>query len=194
MHAALTGGMGSGKTFVLSCFRELGWLTVECDAITKDLLAGDKDVASAIFDKFGPDVFDTNGAINRKALASIVFADEIKLRALEDIMHPPVRREWTRMLEQAGNRNAIVEIPLLFEKKLEKLFKISVCVTVSAPTQIERLALRGFTKDEALARISRQMPLSDKELRADFVIQNNGNKDHTRAQVARLTQILASCD
>jgi dephospho-CoA kinase len=194
MQAALTGGMGSGKTFVLSCFRELGWTTVECDAITRDLLTNDATVSTEVRARFGNGVFDKSGAIDRKALAAVVFADEARLQALEELLHPLVRREWTRIINSNANKPAIVEIPLLFEKKLEKLFNISVCVTVSEPTQIARLAGRGFTKAEALARISRQMPLREKELRANFVILNNGNTDYTRAQVARLNQKIAYCD
>lgn len=194
MQIALTGGMGCGKTFVLSCFREMGWATVECDAIARDLLSHDPEVAEKVRELFGACVFDQSGGIDRKAVAAIVFPDEAKLNALEELLHPLVRQQWTRIIEESHSPNAIVEIPLLFEKKLEKLFKVSVCVSVSGPTQIERLAKRGFTKAEALARISRQMPLREKELRADFVILNNGDPDYTRAQVARLIQNLAICD
>lgn len=192
MHVALTGGMGSGKTFVLSCFRDEGWITAECDAINRDLIDSNSVVASSLRDAFGEAVFDSSGAVDRKKLAAKVFGDTARLHQLEEIMHPMIRQEWMRILDEAGARPAIVEIPLLFEKKLEKLFKVSVCVTVSKPTQIARLAGRGFTEAEALARISKQMPLQEKELRAGYVILNNGNQDYTRAQVARLTHTLAS--
>jgi dephospho-CoA kinase len=192
MHVALTGGMGSGKTFVLSCFKAEGWVTAECDAINRDLIAHNPTVAVLLKEAFGEAVFNASGTVDRKALAGIVFGNEARLRLLEEIMHPLVRKEWTRILDEAGAQPAIVEIPLLFEKKLEKLFKVSVCVTVSKPTQIARLAGRGFTEAEALARISKQMPLQEKELRASYVILNNGNQDYTRAQVARLTHILVT--
>ena len=194
MQVALTGGMGSGKTFVLSCFREFGWNVVECDAIARDFLEHDPDVARSIREIFGGSVFRNEGSIDRKALAAVVFQNSEKLLILEDILHPLVQREWIEVLNSHPDKPGIVEIPLLFEKNLEKLFKVSVCVTVSGPTQIERLARRGFTEAEARARIARQMPLDKKELRADYVILNNGNPDYTRAQVARLTTLLVSGD
>jgi dephospho-CoA kinase len=194
MQVALTGGMGSGKTFVLSCFRDFGWNVVECDAIARDLLEHDPEVACSVRGTFGGSVFRKDGSIDRKALAAVVFADSDKLRILEEILHPLIHREWMGILNNCPDKPGIVEIPLLFEKNLEKLFKVSVCVTVSGPTQIERLARRGFTEAEARARIARQMPLDKKELRADYVILNNGNPDYTRAQVARLTTLLVSGD
>jgi dephospho-CoA kinase len=88
--------------------------------------------------------------------------------------------------ETPRNEHAIVEIPLLFEKNLEKFFDISVCVTTDEETQLTRLAQRGFERKEALLRMARQLPAKEKELRADFVILNNGNTDFTRKQVSLL--------
>ena len=187
MKIALTGGMGCGKTFVLSCFKKCGWVTVETDAITRSILADDASVAAEIKIKFGEKVFDSAGKIDRKALAARVFCDETELRTLEDILHPRIQTEWENVIREAGNTPAIVEIPILFEKKLEKLFDISVCVTASRHTQIARLAQRGFGREEALARMARQLPMREKELRADFVISNNGNPELTQAQVTQLT-------
>jgi dephospho-CoA kinase len=186
MRAALTGGMGCGKTFVLSCFASLGWVSVDCDLISRSLMDHDADVARAVRERLGGGVFNASGKLDRKALAKLVFADYEALDDLERILFPGIRESWERALETAGNRPAIVEIPLLFEKNLEKLFDISVCVTAGRPAQIKRLAGRGFGSNEVLERMARQLPMQEKELRADFVISNNGNTDFTRAQVAQL--------
>ena len=186
MKAALTGGMGCGKTFVLSCFAALGWTTVDCDVIARRLLTEDANVARAVRTRFGDGVFDASNRIDRKALAALAFADDAALDDLESLLHPSIREGWERAVAASSNKPVIVEIPLLFEKNLEKLFDISVCVTAGRPAQLMRLAGRGFGRNEALARMARQLPMREKELRADFVISNNGNLDFTRAQVAQL--------
>jgi dephospho-CoA kinase len=178
--------MGCGKSFVLSCFAAQGWLTVETDAITRDLLANDPEVARDLRELFGDGVFDTDGRVDRAALAGLVFGDDAALRFLEGALHPRVRKVWLAAVDSARDADVIVEIPLLFEKNLEKLFDLNVCVSASLSTQIERLARRGFGKNEALARMARQLPLRDKELRADFVISNNGNPEFARTQVTEL--------
>jgi dephospho-CoA kinase len=190
MKIGLTGGMGCGKSFVLSCFAELGWATVESDAIVRRLLEGDSNVADALRIRFGRGVFGPDGRPDRAAIARQVFADTDSLRDLEAILHPRVRVEWERQAAASSSGKVVVEIPLLFEKKLEKHFDLSVCVTASQPTQLERLAGRGFGKDEALARMARQLPLHEKEQRSDFVISNNGIPSTTRAQVRLLASRL----
>jgi dephospho-CoA kinase len=130
-------------------------------------------------------MFDAGGAVDRKAVAARVFGDEAALERLESILLPRVREGWERQLAQAGERRAIVEIPLLFEKKLEKLFDLSVCVTASHETQLRRLAGRGYTAAEALARIAKQLPTEEKEKRSALVITNNGSPAFTEQQVIR---------
>jgi len=178
--------MGCGKSFVLSCFAGQGWATLETDAITRTLLADDAELASELRSRFGDGVFDAGGRVDRAALAGRVFGDDDALRFLEGALHPRVRKVWLAAADSVRDANLIVEIPLLFEKNLEKLFDLNVCVSASLSTQIERLARRGFGKNEALARMARQLPLRDKELRADFVISNNGNPEFARTQVTEL--------
>ncbi len=185
MRVGLTGGMGCGKSFVLSCFAALGWTVADADSITRHLLETDADVALGLRSLFGESVLDAEGRPDRAAIARRVFGDAAALRALEALLHPRVRAEWQRMAD-AATGPVIVEIPLLFENKLEKLFDLNVCVTASQTTQIERLAGRGFDKSDALARIARQLPLREKELRADYVISNNGSAQSVMAQVADL--------
>ena len=184
MKAALTGGMGCGKSFVLSVFREAGWTTVDCDVLARKLLDSDPEVCARVREIFGPEAVLPRGGVNRPFVAAKAFPDAALLATLEAILQPRIREEWERALEASQDAPAIVEIPLLFEKNLEKLFDISVCVSAGAKTQLERLARRGVGRNDALARMAKQMPLAQKELRADFVISNNGTQDFTRAQIA----------
>lgn len=190
MKIGLTGGMGCGKTLVLSIFRELGAATMESDAIVRNILASDGDVKDSLSRRFGADVIGQNGEVDRKAVARRVFANEQELRWLEELLHPKVRQEWTQWLAGRPERVKVVEIPLLFEKNLEKQFDMTVCVSADPATQVERLAQRGFTAEQARERMARQLPLEEKERRASFVISNNGHVDFTRAQMAQLASTL----
>lgn len=190
MNIGLTGGMGCGKTLVLSIFRDLGTATIESDAIVRNILASDEDVKGSLRRRFGDEAIGENGEADRKVIASRVFANEQELRWLEELLHPRVRQEWTRWLAARQETLKVVEIPLLFEKNLEKQFDMTVCVSADPTTQVERLAQRGFTAEQARERMARQLPLEEKEKRASRVISNNGHVDFTRAQVAHLVSTL----
>lgn len=190
MNIGLTGGMGCGKTLVLSIFRDLGAATIESDAIVRNILASDEDVKGSLRRRFGDEAIGENGEADRKVIASRVFANEQELRWLEELLHPRVRQEWTRWLAARQETLKVVEIPLLFEKNLEKQFDMTVCVSADPTTQVERLAQRGFTAEQARERMARQLPLEEKEKRASRVISNNGHVDFTRAQVAHLVSTL----
>lgn len=188
VRVGLTGGMGCGKSSVLGYFKELGCRTIDTDAVVKQLLDEDAAVQEQLLGRFGSDVV-AGGQVNRKALAAAVFGDAAQLQWLEALLHPRVRQHWLEAIEQDATSTWVVEIPLLFEKNLENHFEMIVCVSVSVPTQLERLAGRGFTREQSLARMAHQLPLEEKERRADFVISNNGSLHSTRLQVAQLALI-----
>jgi dephospho-CoA kinase len=171
---------------------ERGWLRIDSDQIVRGLLSDDGEVRQAVRDTFGPDIFAADGAIDRRRLAAVVFADEDALRRLEGILHPRVRAVWRAAVAARGDRPAVVEIPLLFEKDLEKEFDFTVCVASDPRVQAERLASRGFSPQEASRRIARQLPLAQKIERADFVLTNNGSLDVLRRQVTRLVEQLTN--
>jgi dephospho-CoA kinase len=173
----------------MSCLRELVPRARFFDADVAARELGDKDpeVRGLIQKEFGPEVYST-GDLNRKAIRTIVFADADKKRALEQILHPRIRRQWS--LEAEGHRNStelfFADIPLLYETSGESLCDRVVVVACAPGLQLERLMARtGLPKAEAQQMIDAQMPLTDKISRADHVVWNNGGRD-VLAEQARL--------
>jgi dephospho-CoA kinase len=173
----------------MSCLRELipGARSYDADAAARELADKDPEVRRLIEKEFGPAVYST-GDLNRKAIRTIVFADAGKKRALEQILHPRIRRQWS--LEAEGHRNStelfFADIPLLYETGGESLCDRVVVVACAPSLQLERLMARtGLAKAEAQQMIDAQMPLTEKISRADHVVWNNGGGDVLAAQ-ARL--------
>ncbi|BET69587.1 dephospho-CoA kinase [Opitutales bacterium ASA1] len=189
MLIGLTGGIGCGKSTVGTMFAELGFGRVDSDEIVRELLRSDGDTLAEIRATFGEGVFDGSGGIDRRKMAAVVFPDPDALRRLEAILHPRVRRAWKTACAARPPREWVVEIPLLFEKGLEKEVDFTVCVASDPGVQAQRLASRGLSPQEVSQRVARQLPLAQKIERADFVVTNNGSLTFLRNQVVRLTSI-----
>lgn len=173
-------------------FAEAGWRTIESDTVVRELLAGSGEVRSALRERWADVVFSDSGEVDRKAIAKIVFNDESELQWLENLLHPLVRAAWQEALFAEPESNWLVEIPLLFEKRLETEFDLTVCVT-SPPDVVEaRMVRRGYTGTEVEQRRSRQMPLLDKALRADHIISNAGSLEFLKRQTRRLISEIRS--
>jgi len=191
MKVGLTGGIGCGKTTVVALFRDAGWRTIESDALVRELLATDERVWSQLRARWGDAVF-TDGAVDRRAVAARVFSDDSELKWLEALLHPLVRESWYAAIEQAPEARWLVEIPLLFEKRLETLFDLTVCVA-SPPNVVEdRMVARGYTGAEVEQRRERQMPLEEKIERADHLISNAGSLEFLKRQTTRLIEQIAT--
>lgn len=176
--------MGCGKSTAAGLFEKRGWRRLDSDAIVHELLARDETTIGEVAEAFGDGVLKSGGGVDRQALGRIVFADPDRLAVLEAILHPKVREAWETASAQGGNW--VVEVPLLFEKKLENRFDFAVCVSCHPLTQAGRLGQRGMDQAQALARIRRQMPLSEKIELADFALLNDGSYGFLDRQVARL--------
>jgi dephospho-CoA kinase len=186
MKIGLTGGIGCGKSTVVGFFREAGWRTLESDKIVADLLSGDTDVQAALRERWGDTVFASGGEVDRRAIGNKVFQDEEELRWLEQLLHPRVRESWQGALVAAPDANWLVEIPLIFEKRLETAFDLTVCVS-SPPDVVElRMASRAYSGEEVERRRQRQMPLDEKMRRADLVMTNAGSLEFLEDQTMRL--------
>jgi dephospho-CoA kinase len=196
LKVALTGGIATGKSHVLERFRERGVSCLDADALARGVTAAGTEATRAVAARFGEDILDPAGAVDRARLAAIVFSDEAARRDLEAIVHPAVYRGITAGLRAfellGGSPLAIVDIPLLYETGHAPDFD-RVMATVCLPAnQMARLIRRGLSDAEARQRLAAQMPAIDKAARADFVIHTDGSFDETDAQVEQVWKKLRS--
>jgi dephospho-CoA kinase len=189
----LTGGVASGKTAVSDELARLGARVIDADLIVHYLSSNDPTVLFAIRAIAGDGVFMPSGVLDRAALAAAAFADKSLLKQLEQIFHPPVLAaiEANIVAARQANQHLVCVVPLLYEGNYQGLFDQVWVVTVGRETQIERLAARaGLSRERAEAMISAQMLLSDKELLADRVLDNNGSLPELRQAVGILWEEL----
>ncbi len=186
MVIGLTGGMGCGKSTAGRMFEAHGFNRLDSDEIVHDLLATEPETIREVVETFGAKVKAESGGVDRTLLGSIVFSDNQKLKALEEILHPKVRKAWERAVAVDPEANWIVEIPLLFEKNLQNRVDFTVCVFTDLTSQVERLEHKGIGRAQALARISRQMPVPEKAEFADFVLLNEGSLEFLEDQIKTL--------
>ncbi|HKW73594.1 MAG TPA: dephospho-CoA kinase [Candidatus Dormibacteraeota bacterium] len=182
----LTGGVGSGKSTVAEMFRELGAAIVDADEATHSVYAPGTPGFDAIVAEFGSQ-YVHDGEIDRRKLGELIFNDPFARKRLNAIVHPLVR-EWmaTRTVEavDAGAEIVIQDVPLLFENDLQGLFSSTVLVYASAETQVARLIQeRGISRERAESMLASQMPIDEKRVLADYVIDNGGTREDTRRQV-----------
>ena len=175
MILGITGGTGCGKTTLLNEIKKLGGVVLDCDAIYHELLLSDKEMLAAIHARF-PGVVE-DGALNRKKLGSIVFADPQALLDLDAITHAPVKQEVLRRLEEKPALAAIDAIGL-FEGGLAELCNVTVAVTAPEEDRIRRLMQRdGISEEYAVCRIDAQHDESWFRQRCDYVLENNSSLD-----------------
>ena len=188
LRVALTGGIATGKSYVLGRFAVLGVPTIDADAIARDVVRAGQPAAAEIQHHFGDDVFQSNGEVDRARLAQRVFDDPGDRTVLESIIHPRVRAaidEWFSVLPADGTvAFAVADIPLLYETSREAAFD-QVVVTACAPErQLERLLARdGATADDARKRMDAQLATAEKVKRADYVVWTDRSFAETDAQV-----------
>ena len=187
MKVGLSGGIGCGKSTVLEFFREAGWQTVDSDAVVRELLAKNTEVQAQLRSRFGEAVF-AEGAVDHAAVAKRVFGQEGDLKWLEELLHPLVRKSWLASIDQAPAENWVVEIPLLFEKRLETRFDLTVCVVSSIDIAADRMVARAYTQEQIEQRRKQQMPLEEKMELADFLISNAGSLEFLKQQTTRLIE------
>ena len=213
MTIALTGGIACGKSLVAKFFNELGVQTLDADDVVHELEAPGGAAVPAIVARFGSSVLAPDGGIDRKKLASVVFGRDTRAarRALEDILHPLVRQ---RLLDFATSPVphspfpiphspfpiphspfpiSIAIIPLLFESHFEPDYDIIICVSSTEDRQIDRMMrTRGYTREQAEARLAAQMPVAEKADLSDWTIHNDSTVEELKAEVQRCVAWLVS--
>jgi len=187
----LTGGIGCGKSAVGRLLEELGVKRLDTDLVARRVVERGTPGLLAIVEHFGSDVLNSEGELDRQALATIVFGDEQQRKALGRILHPLIWDEVEKFVErcQAERHQAVIEVPLLFENKREGRFDEVWVVATTPELQARRLAARnGWSAEEIEARIASQMPLAEKIRRADVVIHNIGTAEELKEQVREAWQ------
>lgn len=187
LKVALTGGIATGKSYVLEQFRKRGVPCLDADLLARGATAAGTEASAAIGARFGAGVLAPDGSVDRKALGQIVFADPAARRDLEAIVHPAVYRAIAaglRAFELLGSYPiAVVDVPLLYETGHAGDFDRVVVATCPPALQLARLVERGMSEPDARQRIAAQWPTDEKTLRADFVINTDGTFEETDRQI-----------
>ncbi|MCK5259790.1 MAG: dephospho-CoA kinase [Candidatus Omnitrophica bacterium] len=190
----LTGSLGTGKSTVAKMFAELGAKVVDADVIARRLMRPGAICFRRIVKTFGKDIL-TAGKIDRKKMAEQVFRNPRQLRKLERIVHPEVRRALLAKVKQYKKRKqrtvVVLDVPLLFEAKLDQDVDRTVVVKASKANQITRAKkLMNITNAAAQRRIKAQMPLRQKIRLADLIIDNDGTLKQTKLKVKQIWEKL----
>lgn len=191
MIVGLTGGIGCGKSTVLSEFSALGWEIFDADSICRHFYeCRDSRVVAALQERWGERVFTADGGIDRRAIADIVFAAGDELVWLNGLFHPLVRELLNKAATKAANSMVICDVPLLYEVGWEGDFDVVIAVWTSPEQQQHRLRQRGWHETEISRRLNCQLD-SDKKLeKADFGIINLYDFNLLKQQCIKLDQII----
>jgi dephospho-CoA kinase len=186
LKVALTGGIATGKSYVLARLKHRGIPTIDADDIVHEALGPGTPTAHAIAAQFGRIFLKPDGSIDRSMLAGPVFSDPQTRRQLEAIVHPVVYETIRTWFDTLDHPIAVASIPLLYETRREADFD-AIVVTVCPPEmQLRRLLDRGMSEEEGLQRIAAQIPAEEKAARGNFVIRTDGTMAETDRQVEEL--------
>jgi dephospho-CoA kinase len=183
----LTGGIGSGKSTVAQFLRELGATVIDADEGARAAVEPGTTGFERVVAEFGEE-FVTDGKIDRARLAELVFEqDPDARRRLNSIVWPLVR-EWMaerqRDAQERGESVVVLEVPLLFEGGLHATMDAVIVVYIPSQLEVRRLMEKGYTEEQARARMSAQLSLEEKARQADYVIDNSGTREETKDRTA----------
>lgn len=191
LKVGLTGSIAVGKSFVCECFRELGCHILDADKTAREVVEPGTPGLTQIVSEFGSGILQSNGELDRRTLADIVFADEEKRQLLNSIVHPLVIEAQDRWISQIENQDpkgiAIVDAALMIESGSYRRFDKIIVVFCESTIQLTRLMTRDHLSEaEAEKRITAQMPQEEKKKFADYLIDTSGDHDNTRRQVGEV--------
>ncbi len=194
LRVALTGGIATGKSYVLARFQRLGIPCLDSDALAHGVTSAGTEATAQIAARFGAHLLAADGSVDRTKLGPIVFADPAARRELESIVHPAVYRAIAAAIRGfeliGGAPYLVVDVPLLFETGHAAEFD-RVIVTACAPeTQLARLIARGLSDEAARQRLAAQWATPEKTSRAHYVITTDGTFEESDAQVSRIDEEL----
>lgn len=186
MTIGITGGIASGKSYVCSELKKMGYPLIDCDQINKELQQIGMPIYNEILKEFGEAYLNEDKTINKGKLGNLIFSNIDERNKLNNISHPLIISEMKRRINEYAGL-IFIEIPLLFETKLEYLCDKIVCVFVDEKTQINRLMSRDSIEYEyTIKKIKAQMPLKDKMNKSDYVINSSLGFEETKKQINEL--------
>lgn len=188
MNIGLTGGIACGKSTVAAMLAARGAMIIDADRIAREIVLPGSPVLAQVAERFGHAVLLPDGSLDRKRLGSIVFGDDRARKDLEALLHPPIRAEMRERKEryeaEQPDKLVVLDIPLLYESKLEWLVSRVMVVYCPREVQLQRLISRdGLIAEQAETRLNAQLPIEEKRLKADIVIDNSGSLEQTERQV-----------
>lgn len=188
MNIGLTGGIACGKSTVASILVDLGAILIDADQLAREVVMPGGVALQQITERFGPEVILPDGTLHRKALGAIIFNEPTARKDLEAITHPQIRLAMWEQMRQAEEAHpdklVVVDVPLLYESKLQGYFQKVMVVYVSETIQLQRLMERdGLQSDAAELRLQAQMAIETKKRLADVVIDNTGSIADTEKQI-----------
>ncbi|WP_372766536.1 dephospho-CoA kinase [Pseudoalteromonas sp.] len=187
----LTGGIATGKSTVSRIFKNLGITIVDADLIARDIVAPNSLALIEITKRYGKQILLDNGKLNRAKLRQIIFKNESDKSWLNNLLHPIIRQEIIKQLNEAKGPYVILDAPLLLENALDQLCIKTIVVDIPTEQQVERAASRDdVTKEQIIKIIESQMPRADKLKKADIIIDNSGSLDNTQSQILAIHKSL----
>ena len=190
LRIAVTGSAGSGKSLVCQRFREIGWVSLDCDIIARQVVEPGEEAFKKIVELFGQKVVRKEGTLDRERLRNIIVNDSLLRQKMENILHPQIIKEMVFQIEKAegkGKKAVVVEVPLLFELGMEKQFDVTIAVMAKDMDLIKRISDRdNVTKKDAQKILDLQMSQENKMTRADHVILNKGKRSELFESVDNL--------
>lgn len=190
MIIGLTGSIATGKSTIANMLKEYGLPIVDADLVARQVVEPGTETLAQIAEAFGQEVIQADGSMDREKVGSIIFHQPEKRQVLNNIIHPAIRAEMLRQRDEIlanGAKHVVMDIPLLFESKLQHFVEKILVVSVKEEVQLQRLMERnGFSEEEARARISTQLPIRVKVEGADAVVYNDGTFGQSREQLEQI--------
>lgn len=193
MNLGLTGGIATGKSTVVDFLRDFGANIIDADQIAREVVEPNHPALSKVVEAFGSDVLHVNGTLHRKKLGEIIFSDPAKKKLLESILHPEIRKLMFGRMDkyelQQPDKLVVVDVPLLYESKLQDRFDEVMVVYIPIDLQLKRLQQRDhIDQATALQKVKSQISIEEKKSLADVVINNSGTIRETKKQLDEYLQ------
>jgi dephospho-CoA kinase len=195
LMVGLTGGIASGKSLVTRVLRDLGAHIIDADKIVHNLLSSSEDACNEVISHFGSSVRLSDGSIDRRKLGDIIFSHPEERAWLNNCIHPRVFQIYKQKVRSLSERNpdsiVVLDAALLIETGYHKQMDKLIVVYANQKDQVKRLMERDrFTLEQAMARISSQLPLDEKRKYADYVIDNTGTRESSERQAREVFERL----